>query len=40
MKHQKYSRLGGMDERVKIPQVRLKGWKIRDTLGKMERMND
>ena len=40
MKHQKYSRLGGMDEKVKIPKVRWKEWKIRDSQGSMERMND
>ena len=29
-----------MDERDKIPKDRWKGWKIRETQGKMERMND
>ena len=35
-----YSRLGGMYERLKIRKVRWKGWKIRETQGEMERMND
>ena len=39
-KDQKYSGLGGMDERDKIPKDRWKGWNIRETQGKMERMND
>ena len=39
-KDKKYSGLGGMDERVKIPKDRWKGWKIGETQGKMERMND
>ena len=39
-KDQKYSGLGGMDERDKIPKDRWKGWKIGETQGKMERMND
>ena len=39
-KDQKYSGLGGMDERDKIPKDIWKGWKIGETQGKMERMND
>ena len=39
-KDQKYSGLGGMDERDKIPKDRWKGWNIGETQGKMERMND
>ena len=30
-KDPKYTRLGGMDERLKIPKVRWKGWKMRNT---------
>ena len=33
IQNQKYSRLGGMDEREKILKVRWKGWKVRDTQG-------
>ena len=52
MKEEKYSRLGvgdkrseilklgGMDERLKIPKGSWEGWKIRDTLGQMGRMYD
>ena len=32
-KDQKYSGLGGMDERDKIPKDRWKGWKIGETQG-------
>ena len=39
-KDQKYSGLGGMDERDKITKDRWKGWNIRETQGKMGRMND
>ena len=40
MKHKKYSRLDGKDERLEILKVRWKGWKIRDTQGQMEMMNE
>ena len=40
MRDRYYSRLVGMYERLKILQVRWKGWKIRETQGQMERMND
>ena len=40
MRDQKYSRLGGMDERVKISKVRWKGWNSRYTQGQMEWMNE
>ena len=40
MQDRYYSRLGGMYERLKILKVRWKGWKIRETQGQMERMND
>ena len=35
-KDQKYSRSGGMDERVKISEVRWMGWNCRYTQGQME----
>ena len=37
---QKYSRLVGRVERLKILKVRWKGWKVRDAQSQMERMND
>ena len=40
MQDRYYSRLGGMYERLKIRKVRWKGWKIRETQGQMERIND
>ena len=40
IKDQKYSRVGGMDEKYKILKIKWKGQKIRDTPGKMGRMND
>ena len=39
-KDQKYSGLGGMDERDKIFKDIWKGWKIGETQGQMEKLND
>ena len=40
IKDQKYSRLGGMDERKKILNVRWNGLKVRNTEGLVARMQD
>ena len=40
MKDENYPSLGGGDKRSEILKVRWKGWKIRDTQGQRERMND
>ena len=40
IKDQKYSRVGGMDEKYKILKMKWKGQKIRDTQGQMKGMED
>ena len=40
IRNQKYARLGGMDERLKILKVSWNGWKVRNTEGQVARMED
>ena len=40
MEDQRYSRFDGRDGRLEILKVRWEGWKIRDTQGQVEMMNN